>query len=146
MHDLPALLPCLPRRRPTFLPAMRLKRQDAAAFMAHPLRRSLAALLAALADLSQPKQALRVLEDEPRLQVGPHLVHQREHGALGLPPHCATPASPGRSALPCPACRRTGLAWPPHCAAWARPTRTCWCSAAAAACCRCWRPRRGRAA
>ena len=48
---------------------MRLKPLRPEAVFADPRHRLLAGYLAALADLAHPKQALRVLEDTPRLQV-----------------------------------------------------------------------------
>ena len=57
-------------RRPTFLPAMKLQPLRPEAVLADPRKQVLAGYLAALADLAHPKQALRILEDASRLQVG----------------------------------------------------------------------------
>ena len=56
-------------RRPTFLPSMRLKAACAAEVLAEPRSRALTGFLSALANLAGPKQALRIVEDEPRLRV-----------------------------------------------------------------------------
>lgn len=48
---------------------MRLKRLRREAVLAEPRRAMLASYITALADLAAPKQALRVLEDGPRLRV-----------------------------------------------------------------------------
>ena len=58
-------------RRPTFLPALRLKALNAGQVLGgrDPRKRVLAGYLAALADLAAPKQALRILQDAPRLKV-----------------------------------------------------------------------------
>ena len=60
----------VPCRRPTFLPAMKLQPLRPEGVLADPRKQVLAGYLAALADLAHPKQALRILEDAPRLQVG----------------------------------------------------------------------------
>jgi hypothetical protein len=49
---------------------MRLKPVQAEKVLADPKNRMLASYLTSLADLAHPKQALRILEDLPRLQVG----------------------------------------------------------------------------
>ena len=67
---LPAAALAAPCRRPTFLPAMKLKPLRPEAVLADPRKQVLAGYLAALADLAHPKQALRILGDTPRLQVG----------------------------------------------------------------------------
>jgi hypothetical protein len=56
-------------RRPTFLPAMKLKPVSTGTALSSPHMRSLAGFLGALADLAGPKQALHILGDVPRLQV-----------------------------------------------------------------------------
>lgn len=65
----PSPLACPPRRRPTWLPSMRLKPLDREAVLNEPRRAMLASYVTALADLAAPKQAVRVLEDEARLLV-----------------------------------------------------------------------------
>jgi hypothetical protein len=56
------------RRRPTFLPAMKLRRQRALRYGAADARRaSLLGYVDSVADLAYPKRALRALRDAPRL-------------------------------------------------------------------------------
>ena len=109
-----------PPRRPTFLPAMRLKPVRPEAAFADPRARLLASYLSALADLAAPKTALRMLEDVPRLLVRRGAVgqglgrdqavgwQQRQSTACQpvawpppLPPARGPPCPPS-VALPCP--------------------------------------------
>lgn len=62
---------------------MRLKPLPADTALADPKRRLLAGYIAALADLAHPKQALRTLEDLPRLKVKALGKHARMHPGRG---------------------------------------------------------------
>ena len=68
--------------------------------LADPRRQVLAGYLAALADLAHPKQALRILEDVPRLQVGERA---EEQGGFWLVLACRSQSHSGSRQNPTPA-------------------------------------------
>jgi hypothetical protein len=89
--------------RPTFLPAMKLRRTDVAAVARDPRKRLLLSFLHSLADLAHPKQALPILTDSPRLEAYERALYavlgaQGPHTSEGLGEQTSAVATTGTGA------------------------------------------------